>query len=38
MLARARVDSDGVVAAPVAHNGTVFIYGKGGTLTALRVR
>lgn len=38
MLARTRVDSDGVIAKPVAHNGTVFIYGKGGTLTALRVR
>lgn len=38
MLARARVDSAGVIAPPVAHNGMVFIYGKGGTLTALRVQ
>lgn len=38
MLARTRVDSDGIIATPIAHNGMVFVYGKGGTLTALRVQ
>lgn len=38
MLARHRVDSDGIIAPPVAYKNTVFIYGKGGTLSALRVK
>ncbi|HEY5701651.1 MAG TPA: outer membrane protein assembly factor BamB [Gammaproteobacteria bacterium] len=38
MLARTRVDGDGIIATPIAHDGMVFVYGKGGTLTALRVK
>ena len=36
MLARTRIDSDGIIATPIAHDGMVYVYGKGGTLTALR--
>ncbi len=38
MLARARVDSSGILAPPVAYRDIIFIYGKGGTLTALQVQ
>ncbi len=38
MLARTRVDSSGIIAAPVAYRDIVLIYGKGGTLTALQVQ
>ncbi|HSS65607.1 MAG TPA: outer membrane protein assembly factor BamB, partial [Gammaproteobacteria bacterium] len=38
MLARVRVDRSGILAAPVAYRDIVFIYGKGGTLTALQVQ
>lgn len=37
VLARSRVDSSGILAPPVAYRDIVLIYGKGGTLTALRV-
>ena len=37
-LGRMRVDSAGVIAAPVASNDTVYVYGRGGTLAALKVR
>jgi outer membrane protein assembly factor BamB len=38
MLARVRVDSSGILASPVAYRDIVFIYGRGGTLTALQVQ
>lgn len=38
MLARVRVDGNGVLASPVAYRDIVFIYGQGGTLTALQVQ
>jgi outer membrane protein assembly factor BamB len=37
MLARIRVDSSGILAPPVAYRDIVLVYGKGGTLTALKV-
>ena len=36
MLARVRVDGSGIIAPPVAYGDIVLIYGKGGSLTALR--
>ncbi|MDX1514039.1 MAG: outer membrane protein assembly factor BamB [Gammaproteobacteria bacterium] len=38
LLARSRVDSDGIISQPIAHDGMVYVYGKGGTLSALRVK
>ncbi len=38
MLARVRVDGNGILAPPVAYRDIVLIYGKGGTLTALQVQ
>jgi outer membrane protein assembly factor BamB len=35
-LARVRVDGDGIAAAPVVAGDTVYVYGKGGVLAALR--
>jgi outer membrane protein assembly factor BamB len=37
MLARVRVDGNGILAPPVAYRDIVLVYGKGGTLTALQV-
>lgn len=36
LAARARVDSDGLASAPVAVGDLLLVYGRGGTLTALR--
>ena len=36
-VARLKVDSDGIIAAPVAVGDLVYVYGKGGDLVALRV-
>lgn len=36
-LARVRVDGDGVLAAPIVANDTLYVYGNGGTLAAYRV-
>lgn len=37
-VARLQVDGDGVDAAPVAHAGLLFVYGKGGSLSAIRLK
>ena len=37
MLARVRVDSDGIGAAPLVVGDKVYVYGNGGELVALRV-
>ena len=37
LTARVRVDGDGIAAAPVAVDDLLLVYGRGGTLTALRV-
>ena len=36
-VGRIRVDSDGIMSAPVVASDTLFVYGKGGELTALKV-
>lgn len=36
-VGRIQVDSDGIIAAPVVDGDTLFVYGKGGSLAALRV-
>ena len=36
--ARVRVDNDGVIAPPIAKDGLLYVYGRGGELVALRVR
>ena len=38
IAARLQVDSDGLAAAPVAVDELLLIYGRGGTLSALRVQ
>lgn len=38
MVARVRVDRSGIIAPPVANSDTVFVYGKSGTLSALRIK
>ena len=37
VLARVRVDSDGIGAAPLVVGDTAYVYGNGGELVALRV-
>ena len=36
-VGRIRVDSDGIIAAPVASEDILYVYGRGGTLAALQV-
>lgn len=38
LLARVRVDDEGIVAAPVVVDDTLYVLGKGGTLKALKTR
>lgn len=37
-VARIQVDNDGIDARPVVHAGLLFVYGKGGSLTAIRIK
>ena len=37
-VARMQVDNDGIDAAPVVHAGLLFVYGKGGSLTAIKLK
>ena len=36
-VGRIRVDSDGIIAAPVATEDVLYVYGRGGTLAALQI-
>lgn len=36
-VGRIRIDSDGIIAAPVATEDVLYVYGRGGTLAALRI-
>ena len=36
-VGRIRVDSDGIIAAPVATDDVLYVYGRGGTLAALQI-
>ena len=36
-VGRTRVDSDGILAAPVATENVLYVYGRGGTLAALQI-
>ncbi len=37
-VARLQVDSSGIYSAPVVHAGLLFVYGKSGSLTAVRIK
>ena len=36
-IGRIRVDSDGIIAAPIATDDILYVYGRGGTLAALQI-